>query len=286
MAKRETSPLPEEGFAMHAPELYTHGAIAEGVEGFGAVGEEHIAWYQEQGYLVVDGAFTQAEVEAARQGLLDLIAGRNPAFDNFDIEPLGREQLPALTGEDRQNAIRKLMDFTRFDDRLKAIAEHPQLVAVIARLIGEKPERFQDMALIKPPRLGREKPWHQDHAYFDLPLGTRIIGVWIALDEATLENGCMHVLAGGHRNGPLPHFQRRDWQICDSEMLGKRSVAVPLKPGGCLFFDGLLPHGTPHNHSALRRRALQFHYRPASVVAATEEERLAVFGGEGRGVSC
>ena len=56
------------------------------------------------------------------------------------------------------------------------------------------------MALLKPPR-GREKPWHQDHAYFNLPLDTPIVGVWIALDEATPENGCMHVIPGSHREG-------------------------------------------------------------------------------------
>src|SRR5262249_652002 len=134
--------------------------------------------------------------------------------------------------------------------------------------------------------VGREKPWHQDMAYFSLPPGTPVVGVWIALDEATVENGCMHVLAGGHRSGPRPHFQRRDWQICDTEMQDMKAVAVPLPPGGCLFFDGLLPHGTPHNHSPLRRRALQFHYQPANTPTLSREERLALFGGEERGLSC
>jgi hypothetical protein len=96
---------------------------------------------------------------------------------------------------------------------------------------------FQDMALLKPPMLGREKPWHQDHAYFDYPLGTPIVGVWIALDEATVENGCMQFLPGQHRD-PIIHFQRRDWQICDSTILGRESVAAPLKPGGILAVCG------------------------------------------------
>lgn len=267
-------------------ELYAANSIAQGVQGFDAVTEDDIGHYHQHGYLVVHDAFSSAEVEAATQGLLDLIAGRNPEFDDFDIEEVAEAQWLTLRGEEKQDAVRKLMNFTPYDARLRAIAEHPQLQQILARLIGTTPERFQDMALLKPPRIGREKPWHQDCAYFDLPLETPVVGVWIALDAATVENGCMHVLAGGHRDGARPHFQHRDWQICDAEMLGRSCAAVPLNPGGCLFFDGLLPHGTPHNRSPLRRRALQFHYRPAGVIPTTREERLAVFGGEGKNVSC
>ena len=112
------------------------------------------------------------------------------------------------------------------------------------------------------------------------------MGVWIALDEATVENGCMQFLPGRHREGPKIHFQRRDWQICDNEMMGAKSVAAPLQPGGLLLFDGLLPHGTPHNSSPKRRRALQFHYTAEDVVKSAPEERLKHFGSEGKNVTC
>ena len=112
------------------------------------------------------------------------------------------------------------------------------------------------------------------------------MGVWIALDEATVENGCMRVLPGAHREGPRLHFQRRDWQICDTDILGKRSVAAPLQPGGLLLFDGLLPHGTPRNGSGRHRQALQFHYTGAKSEKIAASERMRVFGSEGRNVSC
>jgi len=157
---------------------------------------------------------------------------------------------------------------------------------VVSRLFGERePLMFQDMALLKPPRIGREKPWHQDHAYFDYPLDTPIVGVWIALDEATVENGCMQLLPGRHRE-PLTHFQRRDWQLCDTAVLGTESVAAPLPSGGLLLFDGKLPHGTPHNTSPRRRRALQYHYRPEDAQNCPTEVRLEAFGSEGKDVTC
>ncbi|HLV33518.1 MAG TPA: phytanoyl-CoA dioxygenase family protein, partial [Spirillospora sp.] len=191
------------------------------------------------------------------------------------------------TPEQRQDYVRKLAWFVGFEPRLKALSHHPKLLALLERIIGEKAGLFQDMALLKPPLIGREKPWHQDFAYFNLPLGTPVVGVWVALDEAMIENGCMHVIPCSHREGPVVHFQRRDWQICDTDVQVARSVAIPLKPGGILLFDGLLHHGTPPSQSTRRRRAVQYHYKPASVAPyADSTERLRVFGPEGKDVYC
>ena len=270
----------------HAPELYAPVAIAEGVHGFAGVDEAALVRYREQGYLVIHEAFTADEVEGAKAGLADLIMGHVPGFDCIEFEAGAAAILGTLGLDERQDAVRKLMFFTAHEPRLHALAAHPMLLSVLARTLGDAPVLFQDMALLKPPHIGREKPWHQDHAYFDYPLGTPIVGTWTALDEATVENGCMHLLAGAHRDGPIPHFQRRDWQICDTQMLGQTCVAAPLGPGGMLLFDALLPHGTPLNQSGARRRAVQYHYAPQSARKSVPEERLAVFGSEGKNVSC
>ena len=272
---------------MHAPELYQPQALAEGVEHFADIGPAQLAFYREHGYLVVRQAFTPAEIAAATAGLVDLIMGRRPDFKHVYFEGKSKDILPTLGPEQRQDAVRKIGMFIEFDARLKAISHHAGLLrALQPLLLGAEPEMFQDMALIKPPRLGREKPWHQDKAYFEYALGTPVVGTWIALDEATVENGCMQILPGRHKEGPILHFQRRDWQICDNTILGTKSVAVPLKPGGLLFFDGMLPHGTPHNSSPNRRRALQFHYAPVGTKKSAPEERLKNFGGEGKNVTC
>ena len=284
--KNAASVLVDPGAEDHGSSLYKTDSIAEKVDGFDAVTEEHLEFYKQEGYLAIENAFTPEAVESGKQAILDLIAGKNPDFDNIMFEKWAADQLEDLTLDQRQDSVRKLMSFCDFDDRLKALVEHPQLVRFVERLIGDKVKCFQEMALIKPPYQGREKPWHQDKAYFDYPVETPVVGVWIALDEATVANGCMHVRPQGHREGPRIHFQRRDWQICDTEIMGQPCVAVPLKPGGVLIFDGLLPHGTPTNHSAHRRKALQFHYASVSVEKAPQEERLKYFGSEGKNVEC
>jgi len=296
------------------PELYRYQRLAEGITGFEAVNEEELARFRKRGYLVVHGAFSTTRVQAARQELYRLGTSPRPDCESVYFEGAVRQQLPALKAKSvaapkgrrfvdlalghtgkrlpplepatRMRFVRKFMGFTREENpALKALAEDPALMRVAGRILGGKPGLYQDMALIKPPG-GREKPWHQDRAYFNLTQTTRILGVWIALDRATPENGCMQVVEGGHREGPRVHFMRRDWQICDSEVARLPRVAIPMKAGGCLLFDALLPHGTPANRTDRQRWAVQYHYVSADSRETGDEDRLAVFGSEGKGVSC
>jgi ectoine hydroxylase-related dioxygenase (phytanoyl-CoA dioxygenase family) len=273
--------------APHAPDLYDYAAVAELIEGLDAVSDADIARYHEQGFIAVSNVLTIDEVQSAIDGLNDLIAGRIPEFQNVQFRADARERLDALSSEERLDAVRRLLYFVDYEPRLKAVAHKPQLLALIERILGEKPVMFQDMALIKPPQ-GREKPWHQDHAYFELAPKTQVVGVWIALDPAGIDNGCMRVMPGWHKRGIMQHFQIRDLQLCDSEMDGlqEHRVVAPLEPGGCLIFDSYLPHGTPGNFTSSRRRAVQYHYRPVVVEQITPEERVAIWGGENKNIAC
>jgi phytanoyl-CoA hydroxylase len=275
------------GSGAYTEELYLYRDVATGgAPGLDAVTAADVEHFHAQGYLIVRNAFTPAECQTTLDALLDLLAGKHPKFNGVIYENEAKELVETVPPEQRQDLVRKFWRFARYDDRLQEMTDHPKLLSVLARLIDDEPELFQDMALFKPPRIGREKPWHQDFAYFNLPLGTTVVGVWIALDDATVENGCMQVIPGSHREGPVVHFQRRDWQICDTDVATGRILAVPMQKGDCLFFHGMLHHGTPANRTDERRRAVQFHYKPASVDWVDQEKRLAIFGSEGKDVSC
>ncbi len=278
----------DDGLSGEFPQgLYDSTGIVTGVDGFDAVTDAHVARFHEQGYLIVENAFTAQEVQIALEGLFHLLSGAVEEFDGVQYERASAGvAIEDMSVEEKQDYVRKFMSFVDYDERLNELAHHPLLLALVERLIGEAPVLFQSMALLKPPRLGRDKPWHQDAAYFQIELDAKVVGCWIALDEATIENGCMVIAPGSHLNGPVVHFRRRDWQICDTDVDNSGAVAVPLKPGGLLIFQSLLHHGTPPNDSGLRRRALQFHYRPQSAPLTSQEERLAIFGGEGLGAKC
>lgn len=269
----------------HEPGLYDVDGTLEGVVGLEGVDDDAIARYFDEGVLVVRQAYAPEQVAAALRGVLDLIRGRSETYKGVSFEAAARaaEQLPE--GDARQDYVRKLMGFVQHDQRLFATAHDPRLLAVLERILGDRPRLMQDMALLKQPG-GREKPWHQDHAYFPFELSQRIVGVWIALDEATLANGCMRVRPGEHRNGPMYHYSIRDWQICDREMRGRKSVGVPLKSGDLLLFDSQIPHGTPANTTTQRRRALQFHYVGETAQRVEPETHRQWFGGDVNNVEC
>ena len=267
----------------HAPDLYDYAGLVETYDGLDAIDDDALARYHEQGFIAVNNAFTPAEVEAGINGLVDLIAERNPDFSIIQFHSSVRDRLDSLTLEERLDNVRKIGQFTNYDQRLHDLAFHPKLMRVVETLLGAKAELYQSMALIKPPH-GREKPWHQDHAYFDLTLETRVVGVWIALDEATPENGCMRVLPGWHRRGIFSHFQLRDLQICDAEMEGLQleRVAAPLPPGD-FALRGAQDSGARYyaQSLALRPRSAAFRTEP-EFIAITQRVRELLFGSPGQ----
>jgi phytanoyl-CoA hydroxylase len=272
----------------HGADLYLPDAEAPLVADLESVDEAQAFFYREFGFLAVQRAFDQRQVSEARQALRDIIRGDRQAPPRCQVmyEAVARDSLQTLSLDQRELAVRKVFRFEDVDPRLDAVMRSPALLTAVAKLGCTDPQLFQTMALLKGPG-GREKPWHQDHAYFNVDLRHRVVGVWIALDQATPANGCMHIMPGRHRQ-PVIHFKRRDWQICDAtaRSMHDQVLAVALEPGGLLFFDSLLPHGTPTNRTNDRRQALQFHYAPAERVAIATEQRLEIFGSEGKNVEC
>lgn len=264
--------------------LYRFDAVADSVRTFAEVGPREIARFRRDGFLAIREAFPGRQAADGIEALLDLID--RDGFDFMTFEHHATVDVKALPREAKQDYVRKGTGYVHHDARLMRFARDPGMLGLLARLMGERPVLFQNQALMKPPRAGSEKPWHQDLAYFDLDPTAPVIGAWIALDPATAENGCMHMIPGTHRHGPALHFQQRDWQICDVDVASYRDVMVPLPAGGLLLFHSLVHHGTPPNASPARRRALQLHYRPASARRITEAERLALFGSEGKNVQC
>lgn len=268
-------------------DLYGQRADARRVDNLTAIDDADIEFFHREGYLAVENALDPGRVEAARQAVDDLIDGKNPAFRGVQLEAgIGGAAAAAdMEPAEKRRAVRKLMSFVDYDERLGGLAADAGLLGLVERLMGDGPVLFQDMALLKGPG-GREKPWHQDCAYFNLPLDTAVIGVWLALDSATVDNGCLHILPGTHREGPVEHFKMRDWQICDTRVETRRDIAVPLEAGGCLLWHGMLHHGSPANSTDTTRRALQFHYKPQGSGETTTQERMQHFGGEVRGAEC
>ena len=273
--------------------------------------------YRTDGYLAFLEALTPEEVRVASDGINELVRkyafneertehvggvgkygkaiknGRGMLFksrtSDFHFQVEGTYEARPDRLDELADNIRKFQSYTQELPIYDHIANHhPRLRALLEAVLGADYAPYSSMALCKPANGGAEKPWHQDLAYFSVNRFDGVCGVWIALDRATIANGCMHVIPNGHRSGPRRHeWTRVDCEITTEEVNPSDAVAIELPPGGLMVFDGLLPHETPVNNSGLRRRALQFHYRSAATqVAPKEEYRSKFVGSDGLFIGC
>jgi len=129
---------------------------------------------------------------------------------------------------------------------------------------------------------GAAKPWHQDASYFMLRDPAHVIATWIALDAATQDNGCMQFIQRSQLDGAVPHVQesRANCSIRPDRLSQQSVVPVPMQPGDAVVFHGLIQHFTDDNHSATRRRALQFHFCQAGAAWGDRDDHAALYRDE------
>lgn len=256
-----------------AQKLYRYDRIHQPIPSPVHLNDSHIEQYHRLGFIAVEKVFSNEEIEVYSQAITDLVAQGDPQMVFLEQSAQGL----ALTAAQREQYVRKCMWFVEHEPRLKAMSQHPKLLGIVEKLIGNHVKLIQDMALLKPPHIGSEKPWHQDSAYFAMAPAELVMGTWTALDPATIENGCMHVIPGSHLSGPMPHYHNRDCQMSDEDVRVEQDVVVPLSPGGVMFFSSLLHHGTPPNHSPARRRAIQLHYCSVACESIPDDQHLQMF---------
>ena len=165
--------------------------------------EAHKTAFDRDGYFIAEAFLSPDEVESIRREITAIV-DRYPDIPEelVQIEPAVRRG--AVTPESKELGVRKLFRMTRHSELFHALALHPGMVGIAVELIGPDVSLFQSMLLMKPPRFGGQKVWHQDNAYFRLE-PNNVFGFWIALDDADVENGCMHVIPGSHREGIGEH---------------------------------------------------------------------------------
>jgi phytanoyl-CoA hydroxylase len=227
-----------------------------------------IAQYRRDGWVLLRRIFGPRTVEACRQALSDLALEGPAGRSTVTLFEAGHGP-DTETEIERELRVRKFMDFLDDAPALRMAAMNPRLHGALDQLLGQGRVLFQEMALVKPPRIGSEKPWHQDASYFRITDPSLIAGVWIALDPATRSNGCMELVPGSHLGGGVPHRHENDLNRCEilPEHVAKdRRIAIEMEPGDALVFHSLLHHFTEPNRSDTRRRAVQFHYHQTGAV--------------------
>jgi len=237
---------------------------------------EQLEAYHRDGYVVVEDLVSPEELEALRNRLREYThGGRPPGSIRVQIEP--RIQRGELQVEHPGDGIRKLEGLVEGDDLFQRLGLHENIVSIIEQIVGPDIKMFRNALLMKPPEVGSAKGMHQDSPYWPIePMD--LCSCWFPLDEATPENGCMAVIPGWHRKGPLPHIHVTDDYVIDPKFYDPDlMMLVPMRAGSGLFFHSLLPHYTAPNRSQRWRRAIALSYMSAKSRYTGEGESPVYF---------
>jgi len=221
--------------------------------------------YSENGYVVLPDMLSREELEAINHEAVRIFRGEQGAVQGI---------LPATSTDSDDEVLSRYLCIHfphKISNLASAMLKHPRIVQTLKELIGPNIKCMQSMLFIK----ASGKPgqaWHQDENF----IPTRdhsLTAAWIALDDATVENGCLWVLPGSHKSGIIwPQRQHHDPRFDASNEAymfpykDEDAVAVEVKAGSIVFFNGYLLHRSLPNltvSTTSYRRALVNHYMSA-----------------------
>lgn len=249
---------------------------------------EQRAQFERDGYIVIPGFKSMEEITRLRERAAQIVGQFDGDRDRhiFTTQDQATATDQYFLGSD--NTIRCFFEEEAFDDsgqlrQAKALSinkighamhdldpvfdafSRGTALDAVARGLGlAEPLVWQSMYIFKQPGIGGEVRWHQDATFFDTD-PVSVTTFWFALEDATIDNGCLWVEPGGHRSPMRERFLRNGDAIrmekLDPTPWPGDSAAVPLeaKAGSLVCFHGLLPHYSAPNRSPVSRHAYTLH---------------------------
>jgi ectoine hydroxylase-related dioxygenase (phytanoyl-CoA dioxygenase family) len=217
--------------------------------------QQQIDSYHANGFLALDAITTPDEVEWMR-GIYDRLFAQRAGRDEGNQFDLGGSDEEGKTA-----VLPQILQPSKYAPELKEGLFRVNGLHVARQLLGEKAEPMGEHAIFKPARYGAETPWHQDEAYWGEQMLYNSFSMWIPLQPATIENGCMQFIPASHKSEIQPHHSiGHDVRVHGLEMdqlpEPSRAVACPIPAGGCTIHHNRMMHYAGANRSDIPRRAL------------------------------
>ena len=253
-----------------------------------SISKQQVQQYTDAGFLVLEGFADASECDRLRARAEELVQEFDPAevvsiFSTREQNRIADEYFmtsgdkirfffeenafnPDGTLEyEKQKSINKIGHALHDLDPLFERFSRSVKVKELAKAIGlEHPLLIQSMYIFKQPNIGGEVTCHQDSTFlYTEPID--IVGLWFALEDATVENGCLWVIPGGHRHGLKSRWVRTneggmEFEVYDTTPWPENEL-VPLEvsKGSLILLHGLLPHRSFENRSPRSRHAYTLH---------------------------
>ncbi len=219
--------------------------------------------FAENGFFVLDNVFTPEEMNA--------LAGHIEAFQKRHEEALiakGGTEGISRAGE---------ISFTAFlaeqDPAVREFCLRPEFVAITTQLLGPDTDLYWNQSVFKGPDGAKEFPWHQDDGYTPVE-PSPYLTLWLALNDAIPENGCISVIPGSHKRGLVPHLPSPIGLICHPLDDPDQGIKVPVKAGSMAVFTSLTFHKSGVNRTQGTRKAYVIQYSHAGLRNAKTGEVL------------
>jgi phytanoyl-CoA hydroxylase len=240
--------------------------------------------YERDGFLVLEGFVDAAACDALRARAAEIVDAFEPSTISifttheqtrtsdeyflssgdqvrcfFEEEAIADGKLQRPVAQAINKIGHALHDL---DPTFAQFSRTPALASLVAELGLAQPLLLQSMYIFKQPHIGGEVTAHQDHTFLwtDPP---SVMGLWFALEDATIENGCMWARPGGHREPIRKRFHRVDggtaFEVFDPRDLPIDGIPLEAPKGTCIVLHGLLPHRSGANRSAISRHAYSLH---------------------------
>ena len=195
------------------------------------------------GFLKLPRRLPDAMLAPLRHRLHELLSGKGDAKINRQVEPaLAKDGADATNGP-----LRKLHYVARWDPVFRQFLTSEPVLAVLGSVLGDGFVAYSDIAFLKPAKVGSRQPYHQDRVLgYEIDDAAPMVGLWVALDPATVANGCLRFIPGSHRLRLRPE---------ETALIEKRAVAegipeeviVPAEPGEVILIDSLVLHCSQPN---------------------------------------
>jgi len=228
-------------------------------------GKEQIASYRDNGFVVIEDFLSPDELDVWRKAVMQAVAERGGRkIPGKDIR-IGEDDGINEDGDYYGKVFDQLLNLWQTNDAVKELMLDERIGKMASLLSGAEGIRiWHDQALFKRP-WANPTAWHLDTPFWSFS-DRKAISIWVALDDATFQNGCLYFIPGSHQGTKFDKISigRNMDSIFDvyPQYVKAPTVAAPMKAGSCSFHNGLTIHGAGANMTNAWRRAMTCAYMP------------------------